>query len=93
VTASNAFPCTGCGACCQVAGAIQGFSEPSLPDGRCAHLTTANRCAVYRTRPIECRIQPGTHLENAKACNQLQDWFLQSRERRYVNLALVHDHD
>jgi Fe-S-cluster containining protein len=54
-----------------------------LPDGSCSHLTN-NRCAIYDTRPLVCRIGEGravlapdlTQAEwyalNADACNAFQ---------------------
>lgn len=74
-----AFACNGCGACCRrVTRVIPNW--PTRPDGACVHLTQDNRCAIYETRPIVCRVDEGRpksipaarwHALNAEACAQL----------------------
>lgn len=67
------FPCTKCGACCKMAGALPNFPEPLLPASRqCSHLLPDMTCAIYDHRPDVCCIKPGTHAANAVACNELQ---------------------
>jgi Fe-S-cluster containining protein len=85
------FPCTGCGVCCTLAGFVADFPEPTLDNGHCVHLDSANRCVVYSTRPDKCRIKPGTHRENALICNSLQRWFVPPQQRKYVSLALIRE--
>ena len=91
------FPCTGCGCCCRVidwADDIVVKDDPEHPyyfpythkDGVCEKLID-NKCSVYETRPLLCRIEnmiekilPGVDKEeyyklNIKACNMLIDRF------------------
>lgn len=83
----KSFPCTACGLCCKKAGLVPNFPEPVNPDGSCSHLKD-NKCSIYETRPLICRIDEGWHsfsdeekkkmslLDwyrlNSKACNDLQ---------------------
>lgn len=72
----SAFPCTKCGICCTQAGLDPHFSEPTLPTSRqCVHLTRKRTCAVYSTRPPECRIAPADYNLNKLSCNWLQEHF------------------
>jgi Fe-S-cluster containining protein len=50
-----AFACTGCGACCKVAPRVHP-EWPKRADGACAHLTQDNRCDIYESRPLICRV-------------------------------------
>lgn len=55
-----------------------------MPDGSCSHLTPANECAIYDTRPMVCRVDEGRAVHapgltpdewaqlNADACNAFQ---------------------
>lgn len=80
------FPCSGCGACCRIAGL---WGHPSTDGLRCVHLvdtfdTNGRRvsaCSVYSTRPDVCRFgfkkPPGQSIasyaqEVADGCNELQ---------------------
>lgn len=66
------YPCTKCGACCKLAGAIKNFPEPLKTASRqCVHLMANMKCAIYGSRPDVCRIK-GDHAANAIACNELQ---------------------
>jgi len=76
------FPCTGCGACCRVAGL---WGHPSLDGKKCLFLDDrTNLCLIYETRPEVCRFgtkkPPGQPLaeyaaEVADGCNYLQEEF------------------
>lgn len=69
----SGFPCTKCGACCKLAGLVDGFSEPVLyPNGPCVHLARNGQCVIYKLRPKECRIV-SDFAENARNCNMLQE--------------------
>lgn len=47
---------------------------PSRPDGACIHLTPDNLCAIYDTRPDQCRVPPtrADHALQAAYCNAFQ---------------------
>jgi Fe-S-cluster containining protein len=76
----GAFSCNGCGGCCRRVK----FLHPDWPtraDGACIHLTADNRCAIYATRPLVCRVdemRPNHmsvelwHQINAESCAQFQ---------------------
>ena len=51
------FLCTGCGACCRLAGRMNGakYGLPIKEDGSCAHLI-GSKCSIYETRPDVCRV-------------------------------------
>lgn len=75
------FDCNRCGACCRVAGAVPGLEDYDRGDGVCMHLTDANECEIYRTRPQVCRVDDmcpdGTpmaewHAANAAECKKLR---------------------
>lgn len=62
------FPCTGCGACCRVihhADNIIVRDDPTHPyyfpythkEGVCENLGEDNKCKIYETRPLICRIE------------------------------------
>lgn len=74
------FPCTQCGACCRSIAAVPELQGHDRGDGVCRHLTSDNRCAVYETRPMVCRVneqcppamQLGEwHRRNTAACERL----------------------
>lgn len=75
-----AFPCNNCGACCRRVKAIDP-RWPTRPDGACVHLTQDNRCAIYVSRPMVCRVDEGKpksisierwYQLNSEACAQFQ---------------------
>lgn len=75
------FPCSSCGACCRRVRSIAP-TWPTTPDGACIHLTKDNRCAIYETRPLICRIRDlrpswitvkEWHAANAAGCNRMQE--------------------
>lgn len=75
-----AFSCNACGICCKLVKAIYP-NWPTRPDGACVHLTPENKCAIYETRPKECRVDAnkpkGMVLEDwqkfvASGCAELQ---------------------
>lgn len=58
------------------------LADFALPSGVCRHLTPANRCAIYATRPSSCRAddqKPATMSEvawqrgNHVVCNILME--------------------
>lgn len=75
------FPCTSCGACCRTAYAISLYGDRG--DGTCAKLGEDDRCMIYESRPLVCRVDemkavlfPETSMEqwyeaNAAMCNKL----------------------
>jgi Fe-S-cluster containining protein len=76
----GAFQCSGCGACCRKVKVLHP-DWPTRPDGACIHLTQDNRCAIYETRPLICRVDEARpknlsvehwHRMNAEACRMLQ---------------------
>lgn len=90
----NKFPCTSCGCCCRRIGKTVEKAkflsgELAFPfkwdeTGKCEMLTDDNRCRVYDTRPLVCRIEEmykyfGSYSReefykmNIAACNQMMD--------------------
>jgi len=74
------FDCSKCGACCRVVGALPEMSAYDRGDGACKHLTDDNRCAIYETRPLLCRVdvmrppvmtEAGWHEVNHEMCERL----------------------
>lgn len=74
------FSCNGCGACCRKVKTVDP-SWPTRADGACVHLTKDNRCAIYETRPLICRVDEARpesmsvdlwHRLNAEVCARLQ---------------------
>ena len=75
------FPCTKCGICCNLVGAVEQlgvlreeFKKANLKsksDGRCIHLTYDNMCSIYDKRPEICRVK-SNFKEVANRCNQMQ---------------------
>ena len=86
------FPCTGCGCCCKVidwADDIIVRDDPTHPyyfpythkEGVCEMLID-NKCSVYESRPIICRIEDSMpkgcdkiayYNKNIEACHHLID--------------------
>jgi Fe-S-cluster containining protein len=51
----SSFKCSGCGACCLIAGGKYGL--PDRGDGACTHLADDNKtCTIYESRPSICRV-------------------------------------
>jgi uncharacterized protein len=76
----GAFSCNGCGGCCRRVKRIHP-DWPARADGACIHLTQDNRCAIYATRPLVCRVDEARpvgvtverwHKLNADVCAQFQ---------------------
>jgi len=88
------FPCTGCGACCRViswADDVVVRDDPEHPhyfpythkDGVCEKLGPDNKCTIYETRPLICRIEDSCkyfghdpeeyYTINIKGCHKLID--------------------
>lgn len=76
----GAFACSGCGACCRRVAALR-LNWPVKQDGSCVHLTDDDRCAIYETRPLICRVDEARphgmsveawHKVNTEACEQLK---------------------
>lgn len=78
------FPCTSCGACCSSIVGID-FLKEFNQDGKCSMLKN-NKCTIYESRPLLCKIDESYdqifssymtkedfYLQNAKACNELQE--------------------
>jgi len=77
------FLCSGCGACCMIAG----YSKllPDRGDGACTYLNEQNQCSIYETRPDICRVdvmhkvnlpelsKKEYYIESTKVCHQLID--------------------
>ena len=95
------FPCTGCGCCCRViswADDVVVRDDPDHPlyfpythkNGVCEKLID-NKCSVYETRPMMCRIEESRpekedkinyYNRNIRACNMLIDRFCLGNEWR-----------
>lgn len=55
---SEAFPCTGCGACCKSVRLSELTAALDRGDGVCRNLDDIkNICTIYDTRPDICNIQ------------------------------------
>lgn len=76
----SSFECTKCGACCRAIGAFPTMDKYDRGDGVCKHLTPANLCAIYETRPKICRVdvsRPAAltashwNASNHEACKRL----------------------
>lgn len=93
----NAFPCTSCGACCSSIEGID-FLKDFNVHGQCRMLSD-NKCTIYESRPLLCRIEESYsqlfsnfmtkeefYLQNAIACNQLQEKLnIDEKYRVYLN--------
>jgi len=67
----SSFPCTGCGACCLVAGSIK--PELARAEGPvCKHLNDDRTCNIYEDRPDYCRID---FKLNGKKFNSEREYF------------------
>lgn len=77
------FDCNRCGACCRRISAVR--PDMDRGDGACVHLLGApgdeHACAIYETRPRECRVDEGCppamelaewHRRNTEACGKLR---------------------
>lgn len=77
------FLCSGCGACCMIAGK-SGYL-PDRGDGGCIHLDKENQCSIYDNRPEVCRVdemhkinnpelsKKEYYIKSTKACHQIID--------------------
>tara|TARA_R100000544_G_C2226771_1_gene61305 strand:- start:1866 stop:2159 length:294 start_codon:yes stop_codon:yes gene_type:complete len=81
------FLCSGCGACCRLAGPAGGANHglPIKKDGSCGHLID-NKCSIYNTRPKICRVEENAktqdkltvkeyYIESTKSCHKIIDLF------------------
>ena len=51
------FNCDCCGFCCRSIGGIQQLVQYDRGDGVCCHLTDANLCDIYESRPEVCNVE------------------------------------
>lgn len=51
------FNCDCCGLCCRNIGGIPQLRQYDLGDGVCCHLTDANLCDIYESRPEVCNVE------------------------------------
>lgn len=52
-----AFPCTGCGLCCQKVNMAEQTKSLDRGDGICRHYQQdSHQCSIYDTRPDICRV-------------------------------------
>lgn len=69
----NAFNCNRCGACCRRAGQVLELAHLDRGDGACKHLVEQangeHACAIYATRPKQCRVD-----ENVPPAMALAEW-------------------
>lgn len=61
------WTCIRCGDCCRLVRDI--LPEFDRGDGTCKHLTEADECAIYDSRPGICRTTQGHDREKAFACD------------------------
>ena len=47
--------CGPCTACCTAQGVKEGLETPKPPGVPCVHLSACGGCAIYKSRPKECR--------------------------------------
>ena len=90
------FPCTNCGLCCQNISTIQELKELDLGNGVCKYFDFESKeCKIYDDRPDICRVnkmfdieyyqyfsKEDFYIENAKACNKLQERYNLDRSYR-----------
>ena len=88
------FPCTGCGCCCRVIDwadkiivredTTHTYYFPYTHKEGVCEMLIDNKCSVYETRPLICRIEDSVPEDcdkehyyqlNIKACNELIDKF------------------
>lgn len=55
--ASLRFNCDRCGLCCRSIGGIPQLKQFDRGDGVCCHLTDANLCDMYESRPEVCNVE------------------------------------
>ena len=55
--ASPRFRCDRCGICCRSIGGIPQLRQYDRGDGVCCHLTDANLCDMYESRPEVCNVE------------------------------------
>ena len=55
--ASPRFTCDCCGLCCKSIGGIPQLRQFDRGDGICCHLTDANLCDIYESRPEVCDVE------------------------------------
>lgn len=55
--ASPRFNCDRCGLCCRSIGGIPQLKQFDRGDGVCRHLTDANLCDMYESRPEVCNVE------------------------------------
>lgn len=80
------YPCTGCGLCCKNISGIELLKQYDLGNGTCSNLKKDNKCKIYTSRPLVCRIDDMYnevfqqdyeklffYKLNAKICNQFQN--------------------
>jgi len=69
---SDENPCTKCGVCCELAPTLLPEVFLAGANGSCIHLLPDyGGCAIYETRPKECRVR--TWKDSAPICNDMQD--------------------
>ena len=51
------FNCDRCGICCRSIGGIPQLMQYDRGDGVCCHLTDANLCDMYESRPEVCNVE------------------------------------
>ena len=51
------FECDCCGLCCRLIGNIPQLKHFDRGDGVCCHLTDANLCDMYESRPEVCSVE------------------------------------
>lgn len=51
------FSCDRCGLCCRSIGGIPQLKQYDRGDGVCCHLTDANLCDIYESRPEVCNVE------------------------------------
>ena len=51
------FNCDRCGLCCRSIGGIPQLKQYDRGDGVCSHLTDANLCDMYDSRPEVCNVE------------------------------------
>ncbi len=53
----ESFACDRCGLCCRLIGNIPQLTHFDRGDGVCCHLTDANLCDMYESRPEVCSVE------------------------------------
>lgn len=68
---NSAFPCVGCGRCCQFVDLAEETRELDRGDGTCRHFDHDSlRCSIYEARPAICR----TDVQYALRYSKLMSW-------------------